>query len=84
MNDRRASLAREQLANISNERNTTLQSDETRKYRETYETFCLNTSNKEYILGVREMVDKSAYSWLDTLEQVVEDNNISSSSTACM
>ena len=44
--------------------------------------FFLNTSKKEYILGVREMVDKSAYSCLDTLEEVVEDNNISSSSTA--
>ena len=81
INDRRASIAREQLSNVSNERNTTLLSDETRNYGDTYETFCLNTSNKEYILGVREMADKSANSCLDTLGEVVEDINISSSST---
>ena len=82
INDRRASIAREQLSNVSNEKNTTLQSDETRKYGDTYETFCLNTSNKEYILGVREMSDKSANSCIETLEEIIEDINISSSSNS--
>ena len=52
----------------------TLYTDETRKYGRTYQIYIVTDENKSsYILGLKEMADKSSQSTLDTFKDILSD-----------
>ena len=55
-------------------KNTTLYTDETRKYGHTYESYIItDDKSNSYLLGLREMINKSRVSTADTFKQILED-----------
>ncbi|WAR11353.1 hypothetical protein MAR_025533 [Mya arenaria] len=57
--------------------NTTLYSDETRKHGYTYETYIISDDKQNsYILGLREMANKSGASTAETLQQIIQDISV--------
>lgn len=51
-------------------------SDETSKYGKSYEVFAVTDESKNsYLLGLREMHCKSSETVLDTLKEILHDNN---------
>ena len=53
---------------------TTLYSDETRKFGKTYNSYFISDQNKNvYMLGLREMCNKSASTTLDTFKEILGD-----------
>ncbi|XP_070177757.1 uncharacterized protein, partial [Littorina saxatilis] len=73
--DQRLSLSYRHIEeSLSTTKDTTLQSDETRKYGDTYEVFAIRDADKkEWVLGLREMVDKIADTCLDTFRTILSD-----------
>jgi hypothetical protein len=73
--DQRASVSYLHMdEELSSKEHTTLQSDETRKHGDVYEVFSVRDKDqKEWILGLKEMKDKSSDSCLSTLTQVIQD-----------
>lgn len=54
--------------------NTTLYTDETRKNGHTYQTFLITDMDRNsYLLGLREMVNKSGQCTLDRLKEILGD-----------
>ena len=59
---------------LKSKENITLYSDETRKYGHTLETFAVTDAEQNlYVLGLREMSNKSSQSTLETLQQILRD-----------
>lgn len=73
--DQRASVAYQQISEeLGKEMNTTLQSDETRKHGDSYEVFAVrDSSQKEWVIGLKDMLNKSSDSCLDTLKRIISD-----------
>ena len=83
MNDRRAAVNREHFAARTAEMtNTTIMTDDTIKYGDTYEVNAIADSENRYVLGLREMVDKSASTCLSTFQSVTDDIETSTSTFA--
>ncbi len=68
-------VARTQLAEVLPEKvNTTLYTDETRKFGKVYNVYIATDTDKDcYMLGLREMSNKSARTCLDTFKEILED-----------
>ncbi|XP_076075718.1 uncharacterized protein LOC143046441 [Mytilus galloprovincialis] len=75
MIDSKIAIAHKQISNVlSNKIDTTLYTDETRKYGKTLQTYIVTDDNKtSYVLGLREMLDKSSKSCLDTFKEILKD-----------
>ncbi|CAC5388505.1 unnamed protein product [Mytilus coruscus] len=59
---------------LSEKKNTTLYSDETRKFGKTYNSFFISDEQKNiFMLGLREMHNKAASTTLDTLKEILMD-----------
>lgn len=72
--DEMLAVSQSQLTDVLPSTSLCLQSDETPKYGECYETFIVDTDDhNSYLLGMRHMVDKSAQSTLDTFKDILED-----------
>ena len=73
--DERAIVAYMHIENtLKHEQHTTLRSDETRKHGDVYEIFALrDNEQKEWVLGLKNMKDKSSNTCLNTLQTVVDD-----------
>ena len=73
--DSKASVSHKQIAQVlKSKENITLYSDETRKYGHTLETFAVTDAEQNvYVLGLREMFNKSSQSTLETLQQILRD-----------
>jgi len=62
------------LSALKETENTTLYTDETRKYGKCMQTYIvIDDEQKSYYLGSREMVDKSGTSTLDTFKDISKD-----------
>ena len=75
MIDAKLAAAHKHISKVLPEKsNTTLYTDETRKYGRTYQTYVVTDETKSsYILGLREMADKSSQSTLDTFKDILND-----------
>jgi hypothetical protein len=84
MGNRRASVCRQQLADVlPQQTSTTALTDKTRKKGDSFEAFAMQDSSGQlYVLGLRDMADKSANSCLDTLKTLVGDLDNASHSDA--
>lgn len=73
--DRKMSICHKQIGDILQDKeDTTLYTDETRKYGKTFETYVVSDEDQNtYILGLREMFSKSAQSTLDTFKSILKD-----------
>ena len=59
---------------LADKTETTLYTDETRKFGHTYNAFIVTDEEKRpYLLGLREMANKSAKTTLDTLKEIIQD-----------
>ena len=59
---------------LADKTETTLYTDETRKFGHTYNAFVVTDEEKRpYLLGLREMANKSAKTTLDTLKEIIQD-----------
>ena len=68
---------------LQKEKDTCLMSDETRKHGDIYEVFAVSdSSNKEWVLGLRDMCSKSSETCLDSLKSVLKDIDDSTTTTA--
>lgn len=77
--DQRLSISYKQMAELKDEESTTLMSDETRKQGDVYEIFAVrDQTGKNWVLGLKEMVNKSSQSCLDTLKSIINDIDTSS------
>ena len=77
--DQRLSISYKQMVELKDEESTTLMSDETRKQGDVYEIFAVrDQTGKNWVLGLKEMVNKSSQSCLDTLKSIINDIDISS------
>ena len=70
------SISYKQMAELKDEESTTLMSDETRKQGDVYEI--RDQTGKNWVLGLKEMVNKSSQSCLDTLKSIINDIDTSS------
>lgn len=72
-NDRKLAISQKHLGAVAaSKSNTTLYTDETRKYGHTYQTYLItdmDMDSNSYLLGLREMVNKSGQCTLDTLKK---------------
>ena len=67
------------MAELKYEESTTLMSYETRKQGDVYEIFAVrDQTGKNWVLGLKEMVNKSSQSCLDTLKSIINDIDTSS------
>ena len=75
ISDQRVSVSYMQVHDILGEqKNTCLQSDETRKHGQCYEVFAVRDNDeKEWVLGLRDMLNKGSQTCLDTLKTIVGD-----------
>ena len=65
-----------QLETLINSNNLSLQSNETPKFGECYESCIADADDgSSYLLGMRHMADKSAQTCLDTLKEILSDIN---------
>lgn len=74
-NDRKLAISQKHLGSVAaSKSNTTLYTDETRKYGHTYMTYLITDKERNsYLLGLREMVNKSGQCTLDTLKDILGD-----------
>ena len=73
-NEERLLISQHQLGKLTQEKNLTLGTDETPKNGDIYMTYTINDDNENtYILGLREMVSKSADDTLTTFKDVLDD-----------
>ncbi|XP_033730479.1 uncharacterized protein LOC117319875 [Pecten maximus] len=75
MVDRKVSLSQKQLGTVlSAKEETTLYTDETRKHGHTYQSYLITDKDKNsYLLGLREMENKSGQCTLDTMKEILKD-----------
>ncbi len=68
-------VSRKQLAEVLPEKeHTTLYTDETRKFGKTYNVYIATDANLDsFLLGLREMSNKSAKTCMDTFEEIISD-----------
>ncbi|XP_070207979.1 uncharacterized protein [Littorina saxatilis] len=73
--DRQASLVRQQLAEaLPEKQSTTLQTDETRKRGDSFEVYAVrDDEDREYVLGLRDILDKGAQTCLSTFKTILGD-----------
>lgn len=73
--DSKVALAETQVGSLLKDKpHTTLYTDETRKFGKCMQTYLVTDEDqKSYLLGLREMVDKSGQSTLDTLKEILND-----------
>ncbi|KAK3094747.1 hypothetical protein FSP39_005715 [Pinctada imbricata] len=73
--DSKLAVAHKQISDVLLEKkNTTLYTDETKKYGKCIQTYVLTDEDQtSYLLGLREMFNKSGQSTLDTLKEILED-----------
>ena len=73
--DSKVAIAQKQIASqLKDKTDTTMYTDETRKYGKCLQSYIItDDESNSYILGLREMVDKSGQSTLDTLKEIIED-----------
>ena len=73
--DRKLVLSQKQLGSVLKDKeNTTIYTDETRKYGHTYESYLISDKeNVSYLLGLREMENKSGQCTLDTMKEILHD-----------
>lgn len=74
-NNRKLAKSQKHLGAVAaSKSNTTLYTDETRKYGHTYQTFLITDMDRNfYLLGLNEMVNKSGQCTLDTLKEILGD-----------
>lgn len=75
MGDQRVSLSYKHFSEeLTQKADTTLQSDETRKHGDVYEVYSVRDNDaKEWVLGLRDMADKSSATCLETLKAITAD-----------
>lgn len=74
INDQRIAISTKQLESVAEKKDLTLYSDETSKYGRSFEVFAVSDAQKNtYLLGLREMSNKSASTVLDTLKEILND-----------
>ena len=74
MNDERLLLAQKQLGELATKKNLTLSTDETPKEGDIYMTYTItDEDDNSYVLGLREMISKSAEDTLTTLKVILDD-----------
>ena len=75
--DQRASISYMQIGeSLGREKDTCLQSDETRKHGDCYEVFSVrDKSEKEWVIGLKDMINKSSQNCLQTLKTIIDDIN---------
>ncbi|KAH3721064.1 hypothetical protein DPMN_063979 [Dreissena polymorpha] len=75
--DQRAGVAYMHISEeLGCEKDTTLQSDETRKSGSCYEVFSVrDSSEKEWVIGLKDMINKSSDNCLATLKLIINDIN---------
>jgi hypothetical protein len=74
MNAQRLLVAQEQLKDLRSRKNTTISTDETPKAGNVYMTYTITDDNQQsFVLGLRQMVSKSAKHTLDMLKIVLSD-----------
>jgi len=75
--DQRVGISYFQISEeVGTKKNTTLQSDETRKSGSCYEVFSVRDSDeKEWVIGLKDMIDKSSSNCLETLKVIINDIN---------
>lgn len=85
ISDERLALSQVHLAvALPSKSSTTLSHDETRKFGDTYQTFNLHDKEgNSYVLGLREMADKSARTTLDCFKEVMDDISASLPEDPC-
>jgi len=73
--DRKISISHKQIAKeLAPSKHTTLYTDDTRKYGHTYESYIITDDKKNsYLIGLREMLNKSGACTLDTLKTILGD-----------
>ena len=73
--DSKIAVAQRQTAStLKDKPETTLYTDETRKYGRSLQSYIVtDEESNSYLLGLREMVDKSGQSALDTLKEIIND-----------
>ena len=73
--DRKISIGHKQIAKeLAPSKHTTLYTDDTRKYGHTYESYIITDDKKNsYLIGLREMLNKSGACTLDTLKTILGD-----------
>lgn len=73
--DSKLAVSQKQIGTVlKTKEKTTLYTDETRKYGKCMQTYVLTDHEQNsYILGLREMVDKSGQSTLDTFKEILSD-----------
>jgi hypothetical protein len=68
--DRKVTLAHKQVGKLAvSSISTILYTDETRKHGKTYQTYVISDNGSSYMLGLREMSDKSGSTALETLNR---------------
>ena len=75
--DAKLSIAHKQIDEVLGKKgNTTLYTDETKKYGKAIQTYIVTDEEQHsYILGLREMFNKSSQCTLDTFKDILEDIN---------
>ena len=81
--DQRLSLAQMQIAEkLQSKEHTTLMTDETRKYGQSYEMFSVqDDEGTQWVMGLKEMNNKSAQTCLDTFKYILNEIDITTEST---
>ncbi|XP_021339625.1 ERC protein 2-like, partial [Mizuhopecten yessoensis] len=74
-NDRKVAVSQKQLSKVlPSSKDTTLYTDETRKFGHTFQSYIVtDEEDNSYLLGLREMQNKSAKCTLDTLKEILSD-----------
>ncbi|XP_062613591.1 uncharacterized protein LOC134275330 [Saccostrea cucullata] len=73
--DRKLSVAQKQLSlTLKQKQHTTLYTDETRKYGKTMQSYIVTDDDQtSYVIGLREMFNKSGLCTLDTFKDILHD-----------
>lgn len=73
MNDERLLLSQRQMEELQKETNLTVSTDETPKGGDIFMTYTVSGTESSYVLGLREMVSKSAEDTLSTFKIILDD-----------
>ena len=73
MNDERLLISQHQMQELTEKQNLTLGTDETPKEGDIYMTYTVSDEESSFVLGLREIVSKSADDTLDTFKVILDD-----------
>ena len=73
MNDERLLLSQRQMEELQKEKNLTIATDETPKGGDVFMTYTVSGAESSFVLGLREMVSKSAEDTLNTFKTILDD-----------